>query len=42
MIHNRSYYVAPAIADLRICSERGFAGSEGGFEQPDYGGEDNL
>lgn len=41
MIHNKFHYVAPTVKVLRIRTECGFAIS-GGFEQPDYGGEDNL
>ena len=41
MIHNKFHYVAPAMKALQIRMECGFTIS-GGFEQPEYGGEDNL
>lgn len=41
MVHN-TFYVSPAIRNVQIRMENGFALSAGGFEQPDYGGEDNL
>lgn len=34
-------YVAPLVKQLFVCIEQGFAGSNG-FEQPEFGGEDNL
>ena len=42
MIQTKLYYVSPAIKSMPVRLESGFAGSAGGFEQPDYGGEDNL
>ena len=35
-------YVAPILMDLHINVERGFAISDSSFEQPEFGGEDNL
>lgn len=34
-------YVAPLVRQLSVRIEQGFAASEG-FEQPEFGGEDNL
>lgn len=41
MKYNRFNYVEPEIKALLIDMEQGFALS-GNFEQPEYGGEDNL
>lgn len=35
-------YVAPILMELHINVERGFAISDSSFEQPEFGGEDNL
>jgi hypothetical protein len=38
-----SRYTAPELCAVAIFVERGFADSEeSGFEQPEYGGADNL
>lgn len=34
-------YIAPELKDLKVYVERGFAISDS-FEQPEFGGEDNL
>ena len=34
-------YIAPKLKDLEVYVEQGFAISDN-FEQPEYGGEDNL
>lgn len=34
-------YVAPLVKQLTVRIEQGFAASNG-FEQPEFGGEDNL
>ena len=34
-------YVEPAMKVVRIATENGYAAS-GGFEQPEFGGEDDL
>ena len=34
-------YIAPVLKDLKVYVEQGFAISDN-FEQPEYGGEDNL
>ena len=43
MVHkNRvGVYVTPVLGDLTVYVEQGFAISDN-FEQPEYGGEDNL
>ena len=35
------FYIAPEVKALRVRMESGFAAS-GGFEQPEFGGEDDL
>lgn len=35
------FYVEPAMKVIRIAMENGYAAS-GGFEQPEFGGEDDL
>ena len=35
-------YCAPILMELHVNVEQGFAISDSSFEQPDYGGEDNL
>lgn len=35
------FYVEPAMKVIRIATENGYAAS-GGFEQPEFGGEDDL
>ncbi|MGN0007050.1 MAG: hypothetical protein ACI35T_03020 [Alistipes sp.] len=42
MKYNRFNYVAPEINVFLIEVERGFELSGDDFEQPNYGGEDNL
>ena len=40
---NSTFYSAPDMRLVTICLERGFAHSvEDNFEQPEYGGSDNL
>lgn len=34
-------YIAPSVYNELVIVENGYAAT-GGFEQPDYGGEDNL
>ncbi len=34
-------YIAPSVRNVAVIVENGYAAT-GGFEQPDYGGEDNL
>ncbi len=41
MIIEKQFYRAPYLHEVAVSMEYGFAPS-GGFEQPDYGGEDNL
>lgn len=35
-------YSAPWLYAVAVAAERGFGVSDGGFEQPEFGGEDNL
>ena len=36
-------YKTPELRTVRVTLERGFAiSAEGGFEQPEFGGEDNI
>lgn len=37
----RGVYLTPELKDLQVYVEKGFAVSDG-FEQPEFGGEDNL
>lgn len=41
IIVKKPLYFAPAVRECALVIERGFAAS-GGFEQPEYGGEDDL
>ena len=43
MVHKNHFgvYSAPVLKDLSVCVEKGFSIS-GNFEQPEFGGEDNL
>lgn len=41
IIVKKPLYFAPALRECALVIERGFAAS-GGFEQPEYGGEDDL
>lgn len=41
MIIEKQFYFAPSLREVSVRLECGFAPS-GGFEQPEYGGEDNL
>ena len=41
IIVKKPLYFAPAVRECELVIERGFAAS-GGFEQPEYGGEDDL
>ena len=41
IIVKKPLYFTPALRECALVIERGFAAS-GGFEQPEYGGEDDL
>ena len=41
-IITRGAYVAPEVDLCSVMIERGFEASSDGFEQPGFGGEDNL
>lgn len=38
---NFKFYTAPEVKAMRVRMENGYAAS-GGFEQPEFGGEDDL
>lgn len=44
MVHKNRIgaYAAPVLKDLKVYVEQGFALSDENFEQPGFGGEDNL